>query len=276
MNFIPKKPIIWVGDANTAYTVQDYVPMSATQNMFTYFLYVVLWLGSLHLLNLFNNKYDRTSIIMAFLIGLLLMFLLDWVNGVGWEIVIDKDSAKYYILNNDISHLKKKSFSNFRIMTKNNVYKMKNPNYKLLMIAAEKYIKHLDKGKFTDEDFTIWRGKQFKQTRKGKLTVASADDETATSKNIGSQIEVLMQSSYYVFTILITLSAVAYRVNRDLFNRIIPWVLSSAIVGLGSMFFMLWERKYSQLLMHLAFKKKLLITSISFAMAACFIFLNNI
>ena len=166
---------------------------------------------------------------------------------------------------------KDKLSSNFRIMAKNNTYKLKKPNHRLLMIDAGRYIKYLGEGKFTDQDFTSWRGQQFSQNKEN-----DEDNIEATSKNIGSQIEVLMQSAYYVFTILITLSAVAYRVNRKLFNRIIPWVLSSAIVGLGSMFFMLWERKYQQLLVHLAFKKKLLITSISFAMAACFIFLNNI
>ena len=274
MNFIPKKPIVWVGNNDTAYTVQDYVPMSPTQNMFSYFLYVILWLGSLHLLRLFNNKYDRTSIIMAFLIGLCLMLFLDWINATSWEILIDKDNTRYYILNNDIKKVEnpnRKINTNFRIMSNNNTYKMKSPNHRLLIINAEKYIKNLNKGKFTDQDFTSWRGKQFTQNKQNE-----EDNIEATSKNIGSQIEVLMQSAYYVFTILITLSAVAYRVNRKLFNRIIPWVLSSAIVGLGSMFFMLWERKYHQLLVHLAFKKKLLITSISFAMAACFIFLNNI
>ena len=156
-------------------------------------------------------------------------------------------------------------------MTENNIYKMKKPNDRLLMIDAEKYYKYLKEGKFTDQDFTQWRGKQFTHNLQN-----DEDNIIASSKNIGSQVEVLMQSAYYVFTILITLSAVAYRVNRDLFNRIIPWVLSSAIVGLGSMFLMIWNRKYEQLLLHLAFKKKLLLTSISFSVAACFIFLNNI
>ena len=50
-----------------------------------------------------------------------------------------------------------------------------------------------------------------------------------------------MNCAYYVFTILITLSAVAYRINKRLFYRILPWVLGSAIVGLGSMFIMLWK-----------------------------------
>ena len=39
---------------------------------------------------------------------------------------------------------------------------------------------------------------------------------------------------------------------------------------------MLWEKTYEQFLIHITMKKKLLITSMSFAMAACFIFLNNI
>ena len=269
MNFIPKKSVVWALNENTVDTVQDYVPMTGTINMFSYFLYIILWLGSLHLLKLFNNKYDRTSIIMAFLIGITLFILLDWINAMTWEIAIDKDNAKYYIMNNALH--KSELESNYRVMSVNNVYKMKKPNHKILLIGSQKYIKYLKEKKFTDKSFTNWRSHHFNTFENRSL-----DDIAAASKNIGAQIEVLMNSAYYVFTILITLSAVAYRVNRKLFNRIIPWVLSSAIVGLGSMFFMLWERKYDQLLMHLAFKKKLLITSMSFAMAACFIFLNNI
>ena len=113
--------------------------------------------------------------------------------------------------------------------------------------------------------------KVFKEARK-----AAETDIESTTKGLTSQIGVIMNCAYYVFTILITLSAIAYRINKKLFYRILPWVLGSAIIGLGSMFIVLWEKTYQQFLLHITVKKKLLLTSMSFAMAACFIFLNNI
>ena len=156
-------------------------------------------------------------------------------------------------------------------MRKNDVFKLKKPNHKLLLIDANKYKKYLESGKIKDSPFTEWKKKEFEESNK-----AAETDIVSTAKSLSDQIEVIMNCAYYVFTILITLSAVAYRINKRLFYRILPWVLSSAIVGLGSMFIMLWEKTYEQFLIHITMKKKLLITSMSFAMAACFIFLNNI
>ena len=227
MNYIPKKPTVWVGDDNTEYTVQDYISQTPMLKAFSYILYIILWVGGIHLLNLFNTQYDRASIISAFLIGILLIFALDWVNDLTWEISVNIDAYKY-----------------------------------------KKYLKN---GKIKDESFVEWKEKEFTESKKAVET-----DIQSSAKNLSDQIEIIMNCAYYVFTILITLSAVAYRINKKLFYRILPWVLGSAIVGLGSMFIMLWEKTYRQFLIHLTMKKKLLLTSISFALAACFIFLNNI
>jgi hypothetical protein len=263
MDLLPKKSIVWVGNSDTAYTVQDYVSQTFLQKGFSYILYLVLWGGGIHLLRLFNSKYDRASIISAFLIGILLIMTLDWVNGMTWEIAVNNADDNYYLINNDSS-----LSSGYRIMQKNNVFKMKNPNHKLLLIDAEKYKNYLKSGKIKDEDFTSWKKKESRK--------AAETDIESTTKSLTSQIGVIMNCAYYVFTILITLSAIAYRINKKLFYRILPWVLGSAIIGLGSMFIVLWEKTYQQFLLHVTMKKKLLITSISFAIAACFIFLNNI
>ena len=74
MDLLPKIPSVWVGDDNTEYTVQDYISQTYTLKAFSYIMYILLWGGGLHLLNLFNTKYDRASIISAFLIGILLIF----------------------------------------------------------------------------------------------------------------------------------------------------------------------------------------------------------
>ena len=266
MDLLPKIPSVWVGDDNTEYTVQDYISQTQTLKAFSYIMYILLWGGGLHLLNLFNTKYDRASIISAFLVGILLIFALDWINDLTWEIAINKSDNKYYLINNSGPFE-----TGYRIMRKNNIFKLKKPNHKLLLIDAYKYKKYLESGKIKDSPFTEWKKKEFEESNK-----AAETDITATAKSLSDQIEVIMNCAYYVFTILITLSAVAYRINKRLFYRILPWVLSSAIVGLGSMFIMLWEKTYEQFLIHITMKKKLLITSMSFALTACFIFLNNV
>jgi hypothetical protein len=266
MNFIPSRSSVWVGDTNSEYTVQDYVGQSTKDTMFSYFLYVLLWMGSWHLLNLFNTQYDRTAIFSAFLIGFVMIILLDYVNSMTWELAVNKADRHYYVMNN-----KGPVKPNYRIMKKNNIFKMKKPNHQLLLIDSQKYKKFLDSGEIKDEPFIEWKKREFSESHK-----AAETDIVATSRSVADQIEVIMNCAYYVFTILITLSAVAYRINKKLFIRILPWVLGSAIVGLGSMFIMLWEKTYQQFLLHLTMKKKFLLTSMSFAMAACFIFLNNI
>jgi hypothetical protein len=266
MNYIPKKPTVWVGDDNTEYTVQDYISQTPMLKAFSYILYIILWGGGIHLLILFNTQYDRASIISAFLIGIILIFALDWINDLTWEIAVNKADKKYYLINNSGPLA-----SGYRIMNKNSVFKMKKPNHHLLLVDAYKYKKYLESGKIKDTPFVEWKEKEFKESNKAVET-----DIQSTAKSLSDQIEIIMNCAYYVFTILITLSAVAYRINKKLFYRILPWVLGSAIVGLGSMFIMLWEKTYQQFLLHLTMKKKLLLTSISFALAACFIFLNNI
>jgi len=266
MDLLPKKSIVWVGNSDTAFTVQDYASQTFLQKGFSYIVYIVLWAGGIHLLRLFNSKYDRASIISAFLVGIILIMALDWINDMTWEIAVNNADNNYYLINNAT-----KISSGYRIMEKNNIFKMKNPNHKLLLIDAEKYKKYLESGKIKDEDFTSWKKKVFEESRK-----AAETDIASTTKMLTSQIGVIMNCAYYVFTILITLSAIAYRINKKLFYRILPWVLGSAIIGLGSMFIVLWEKTYQQFLLHVTVKKKLLITSMSFAMAACFIFLNNI
>ena len=263
---LPKIPTVWVGDTNTEYTVQDYISQSLSMKAFSYILYIVLWGGGIHLLKLFNSRYDRVSIISAFLVGILLIFALDWINDLTWEIAINKADKKYYLVNN-AGPFK----SGYRIMDKNNIFKLKKPNHTLLLIDSNKYKKYLDNGEIKDQPFADWKEKEFIESHKAVET-----DIVSTTKTITDQIEVIMNCAYYIFTILITLSAVAYRINKRLFYRILPWVLGSAIVGLGSMFIMLHEKTYQQFLMHINMKKKLLITSMSFALAACFIFLNNI
>jgi len=96
------------------------------------------------------------------------------------------------------------------------------------------------------------------------------------SKLVIPKISLLVDCSYYLFTTLITLSAVAIRVNKRLFNDIIPWVLISALIGVGGIFIFIWERNIKELLFHLAIKKKILITAISFALAACFTFISKV
>ena len=100
MYLLPKIPSVWVGDDNTEYTVKDYISQTHTLKAFSYIMYILLWGGGLHLLNLFNTKYDRASIISAFLIGILLIFALDWINDLSWEIAINKADNKYYLINN--------------------------------------------------------------------------------------------------------------------------------------------------------------------------------
>ena len=266
MDLLPKIPSVWVGDDNTEYTVQDYISQSPRLKAFSYIIYIVLWFCVLNLLKLFNTKNDRSAIITGFLLGVVMIFALDWINDLSWEIAINKADHKYYLINNAGPFI-----SGYRIMNKNNVFKMKKPNHKLLLIDAYKYKKYLENGEIKDEPIIDWKKREFEESHK-----AADTDIVSTAKSLSDQIEVIMNCAYYVFTILITISAVAYRINKRLFYRILPWVLGSAIVGLGSMFIMLWEKTYQQFLIHLTMKKKLLITSMSFALTACFIFLNNV
>jgi hypothetical protein len=267
MNFIPNDATIWVLGDKSEYMHEDYIPMTLKMNIIGYTIYVILWLASLKLLKMFDNEYDRVSIAAAFFIGCFLLMALDKINDLNWEISINKNTFKYTIMNN--KHLAGTP-PNVVIPSDNKVYNFKN-NTDLLLIDSKKFLLNQKKGGFKDLSLVEWRKREF-----SKHKSSTQNDITSTSENITAQIGLLMKCAYYVFTILITLSAVAYRINKKLFYRIIPLVLSSAIVGLGSMFILLWEHNYTQLLMHLAFKKKLLITSISFALAAIFIFFNNL
>ena len=118
MNFIPSRSSVWVGDTNSEYTVQDYVGQSTKDTMFSYFLYVLLWMGSWHLLNLFNTQYDRTAIFSAFLIGFVMIIMLDYVNSMTWELAINKADKYYYVINNE-GPVK----PNYRIMKKNSIFR---------------------------------------------------------------------------------------------------------------------------------------------------------
>ena len=268
MSFIPKRKTTWVFGDKSEYMHESYVPLTTKMNIISYILYVILWLASLRLLKMFDNKYDRVSIGSAFFIGCFLLLALDKINDLNWELSIDKNTFKYTLINNEKTD--GIILDNIVIPTDNKVYKFKT-NAELLLIDSDKYLENQKKDKFTASSLTDWHKKEFT-----KRKTSSEKDINSTSKNMTAQIGLLMKCAYYVFTILITLSAVAYRINKKLFYRIIPLVLSSAIVGLGSMFIVLWEHSYTQLLIHLIFKKKLLITSISFALAAIFIFFNNL
>ena len=148
--FITKIPSVWVGDDNTEYTVQDYISQSPRLKAFSYIIYIVLWFCGLHLLKLFNTKYDRSAIITGFLLGVVMIFALDWINDLSWEIAINKADHKYYLINNAGPFI-----SGYRIMNKNNVFKMKKPNHKLLLIDAYKYKKYLENGEIKDEPFRL-------------------------------------------------------------------------------------------------------------------------
>ena len=118
MDLLPKIPSVWVGDDNTEYTVQDYISQSPRLKAFSYIMYIVLWCCGLHLLNLFNTKYDRSAIITEFLLGVIMIYALDWINDLSWEIAINKADHKYYLINNAGPFI-----SGYRIMNKNNVFK---------------------------------------------------------------------------------------------------------------------------------------------------------
>lgn len=261
MNILPPKKTLWVADKKTTYTSQDYAATPFVMNIMLYGIYIVAWLCALRLVKMFNKTYGFIPIFLAFFIGCCLLFLLDYINILNWEISINKDTGKYILMNNDTTYFEEPS----RIIeTNNDIYHFGKSRW-MLLIDDKKYYRFLKDKQITDIPFS------------GKNEEDTSDINNLVNSNlIVPKINVLVDCSYYLFTTLITLSAVAIRVNRRLFNDIIPWVLISAIVGVGGIFIFIWERNIQELLLHLAIKKKILITAISFALAACFSFINKL
>ena len=267
MYFKPEKSIVWVSNETTQDLVQDYTFFPIKHLVVFYIIYLVLWLLAVHFVGMFHGVVSYMAYIWPFLFGLFTIFLLDYINYMTWEIsILDKD-RNYYITNTDISH----TDGDIRVMTHNKVFKIPKGNHHLLLIDGKKYEKYIKEKKIKDIGFEKWNFARKHDDNKSRLEALNN-----TTNKIAQTIQILMDCSYYLFTILITLSAVAHRLKKNLIYKVIPWVLISAIIGLGSNFLMFWEKTYVELLNHLNVKKKILITSISFAIAACFTFGNNI
>ena len=246
----------------------NYIDQSTGEIWGFYFFYILIWILCIRLLILFNTRYDRISIIIAFLIGFLGLFFFDFLNASPYEISVDKADKRFYIYN---------SLSEpDAVLFKNSVFKF--PDNKTGALVDIKLFKEYVKAgkikykKLRDINSEEWGKQKYFKLPEERTGMAGEHSTQIMGKNIN----LVMNAAYYLFTMIITLAIITVRINKKLFYRILPWILISAIVGLGTVFVYLWEQRYSQLLFHLLIKKKLLMMSISFSLAACFIVYNNI
>ena len=212
---------------------------------------------------MFIPKYDKKSIIFSFTTGLFLIILFDIINQNPWEISISNEDRNFYLY--------KPLSVGDAVLTKNEIFKFRN-KISGGLVDKNKLEQFVKEGKVEYLSLTDWLNSQF-----DNISPSVSLDLTKNSvKNLNNEISLLIRSSYYLFTMLITLAAVSFRFKKKLFFHILPWILICAIVCLGGMFTYFWDNNYSDQINNLIIKKKLLLTSISFSLAACLSVYNNI
>ena len=255
----------WVYDKDmTHFPELNYLSLSTNKIIGFYIIYILLWVISIKLLKLFSIKYDNKPIIISFIIGFSLIVLFDFINQNPWEISISAEDSNFYLY-------KPLSEGDAVLIKNDDAYKFPNKQSGGL-IDKDKLEQFVKEGKVKYISLGEWVNSQFSNTSSD----ASLDFTQDNIKTLNDEIKLLINSSYYLFTMLITLAAVSFRFKKSLFFHILPWLLICAIVGIGSVFSYFWGNSYADQINHLIVKKKLLITAISFSLAACFSVLNNI
>ncbi len=254
----------WVYDKNMKHFPElNYLSLTNKKMVGFYIIYFLLWGVSISLLKFFTKKYDTSSISIAFLIGLSLILLFDFINQNPWEISIANENRNFYLY--------KPLSESDAVLIKNDIYKFKNKNSGGL-VDKKRLEQFAKEGKVKYITFGQWVNSQFRNQNPDVSLEFTRD----TVKTLNGEIKLLINSSYYLFNMIITLAAVAFRIKKSLLFEILPWILMSAIVGIGGMFAYFWDNNYEHQINNLIMKKKLLITAISFSLAACIYVFNNI
>ena len=223
----------WVYDKDMKHFPElNYLSLTNKKMIGFYIIYILLWGVSIKLVKIFTKKYDTLSIAFSFLIGLFLIILFDFINQNPWEISISNEDKHFYMY--------KPLSEGDAVLIKNEVFKFPDKNSGGL-VDKDKLEQFVKEGKVKYISLGQWVTSQFSSS----TSEASLEFTRDNIKTLNGEIKLLINSSYYLFNMLITLAAVSFRIKKVLFFQILPWILICAIVGLGSMFSYFWDSNYS-------------------------------
>ena len=245
-------PTVWIlGKNNEHIPAISFTPESNLSKIIYYIFYFLLWY-------LITNRYANTNhpieIFTGFLFGMVLLFLLDYINNFSEQLVIDKNTGAFTYINSRAFYisLDDKYFKfdkiNSILMKKSRALELQKQK-KLNIISYYDYINN-----------------QY-------LKIGTPKLGTPWSSTSDSNIK-LLGASYMIIS-LITLGMISGSISGKLSKNIMPYIMASTLFSVGSMSYWIYTINLSGVLNISTFKLKSMVIALSFSITACLVFLNE-
>ena len=102
---------IWIlGKDNKHLPALQYTPESNLSIFMYYLLYVVIWI---YITTTYADTRHKTEIISGFIFGLIILLILDYINNFSKQLVIDKNTGAFTLINSEAVYIAENNYYQF-------------------------------------------------------------------------------------------------------------------------------------------------------------------